>query len=71
VEHTVDAPGGRGSVHPVLDIIIAVAVAVLLAAGFWWTRGAGGLPGGIDDPARQEFMKYTPTGRRYDPGNDE
>jgi hypothetical protein len=48
----------------VLEIIIAGAVVVLLIAGFWWTRGAGGVPGGVDDPAHQELTKYTPLGDR-------
>jgi len=51
--------------------IIAGAVVVLLIVGFWWTRGAGGLPGGIDDPARQELHKYDELGDRLpEPGDD-
>ncbi|HEX3509914.1 MAG TPA: hypothetical protein VHT27_02325 [Solirubrobacteraceae bacterium] len=33
------------------EAIIAGAIVLLLIGGFWWTRGAGGLPGGVDDPA--------------------
>jgi hypothetical protein len=46
----------------VLDVIIAGGVAVLLVAGFWWTRGAGGVPGGIGDPAREELRHFTELG---------
>ena len=36
--------------------LIVGAVIVLLIAGFWWTRRAPSyLPGGIDDPARQDL----------------
>jgi hypothetical protein len=41
-----------------LDIVIAGAVVVLLVAGFWWTRGGRGLPGGLDDPAGQAATKF-------------
>jgi hypothetical protein len=37
-----------------LDIIIPIVIVSLLIAGFWWTRGAGGLPGGADDPALEQ-----------------
>jgi hypothetical protein len=47
-----------------LDAIIVGAVVVSMAAGFWWTRGSGGIPGGLDDPARTELQKYTPLGDR-------
>jgi len=51
--------------------IIAGAVVVLLIVGFWWTRGAGGLPGGTDDPARQELRKNDELGDRLpEPGVD-
>lgn len=40
-----------------VDALIAGAVVLLLIAGFWWTRGAGGLPGGVDDPARQKVVE--------------
>jgi len=45
-----------------IDIVVAIAIVVALAAGFWWTRGGGGVPGGIDDPARQQLTKYTQLG---------
>ena len=54
-----------------VDAIIAGAVVVLLIAGFWWTRGAGGMPGGRDDPARQALRKYDELGDRLpEPGED-
>jgi hypothetical protein len=39
------------------DGIIAIAIVVVLIVGFWWTRGAGGIPGGSDDPAREEVRR--------------
>jgi hypothetical protein len=36
------------------DAIIAIVVVLLLGVGFWWTRGAAGLPGGTDDPALEQ-----------------
>jgi hypothetical protein len=48
----------------VLDAIIAGAIVVLLIAGFWWTRGRGGMPGGIGDPAREQLSKYSALGER-------
>jgi hypothetical protein len=45
-----------------LDVVIPVAIVVLLGAGFWWTRGAGGVPGGTDDPAREEARRFTELG---------
>lgn len=44
------------------DTIIAIAVVVLLVVGFWWTRGAGGMPGGVDDPAVQEEQRFDQLG---------
>jgi hypothetical protein len=41
----------------VLEAIIAGAVVLVLIAGFWWTRGYGGIPGGTDDPAREARAK--------------
>jgi hypothetical protein len=35
------------------DTVIAIAIVVLVIVGFWWTRGAGGMPGGVEDPARE------------------
>jgi hypothetical protein len=49
----------------VLEAIIGIGVgALVLILGFWWTRGGGGLPGGTDDPARQELRKYDALGNR-------
>jgi hypothetical protein len=48
----------------VLEAIIAGVIVVLLIVGFWWTRGAGGVPGGIDDPARDALRKYDELGDR-------
>jgi FtsZ-interacting cell division protein ZipA len=50
-----------------LGAIIAIAVVVLLVVGFWWTRGAGGLPGGADDPARQELRRFDELGDPVQP----
>lgn len=37
--------GGR-----ILEAIVGIgAVALLLVLGFWWARGAGGAPGGVED----------------------
>jgi hypothetical protein len=49
----------------VLEAVIGIGVvALLLILGFWWTRGGGGVPGGIDDPARKEIRKYDALGDR-------
>jgi hypothetical protein len=48
----------------VLDVIIAVAIVALLIAGFWLTRGRGGIPGGVGDPAREQLAKYSALGER-------
>jgi hypothetical protein len=57
----------------VLEAIIGLSViALLLIAGFWWTRGRGGVPGGIGDPAREELAKYSARGERLpEAGADE
>lgn len=34
-----------------LEGAIAIGVVLMLAIGFYLTRGAGGMPGGRDDPA--------------------
>lgn len=44
------------------DAVIATAIVALLIVGFWWTRGAGGIPGGTDDPAREELRRFTELG---------
>jgi hypothetical protein len=61
------------SVSYVLEAIIGLTViALLLAAGFWFTRGRGGVPGGIGDPAHEELAKYSALGERLpEPGTDE
>jgi hypothetical protein len=48
----------------VLEAVIGGAVVLLIIVGFWWTRGSGGLPGGTDDPAREELRKYNELGDR-------
>jgi hypothetical protein len=55
----------------VVDAAIAVGVVVLLGAGFWWTRGVGGMPGGSNDPAeqaldREAVDRLTPPPERED-----
>ncbi len=45
-----------------LEVIIVAAIVLVLAAGFWWTRGAGGIPGGIDDPAFQQLRHLDKVG---------
>lgn len=47
-----------------VDGIIAAGVIILLAVGFYFTRGAGGIPGGLEDPAYNQLAKYTPLGDR-------
>ncbi len=55
-----------------VEAIIAGGIVVLLIVGFWWTRGAGGVPGGTDDPAREELRHYNELGDRvHDPGERE
>jgi hypothetical protein len=50
----------------VLDAAIAVGIVVLLGAGFWWTRGTGGMLGGMNDPA-QEALDSEPVDRLTPP----
>jgi hypothetical protein len=56
-----------------LEAIIGLSViALVLIAGFWWTRGRGGMPGAIDDPAQEELAKYSALGERLpEPGAEE
>ena len=55
-----------------LDGIIAGVFVLLLIVGFWFTRGRGGIPGGIGDPAREQLSKYAALGERLpEPGADE
>ncbi len=58
---------GSSTVYGVLDLVIAAVVIVLIGVGFWYTRGAGGVPGGIGDPSREQLTKYSETGRPVDP----
>ena len=44
------------------DTILAIVIVVLLIVGFWWTRGAGGLPGGINDPTTQQRQRFDQMG---------
>ncbi len=49
-----------------LEAIIGLGViGVLLLAGFWWTRGGGGMPGGLDDPASNVQIGLTARGRLW------
>jgi hypothetical protein len=53
----------------VLEGIVAGAIVLLLIAGFWFTRGRGGMPGGIDDPALEQLAKYPALGEQLpEPG---
>ncbi len=54
------------------EAIIGIgAVAVLLAVGFYLTRGGGGVPGGSDDPALDELRRRDEMGDRLpEPGAD-
>ncbi len=45
-----------------LEVVVVVAIVVLVIAGFWWTRGYGGMPGGIDDPVATERTGFTQLG---------
>jgi FtsZ-interacting cell division protein ZipA len=54
-----------------LDTIIAVAIVALLIVGFWWTRGAGGIPGATDDPARQALRRVNELGDPVHPPGEE
>lgn len=56
-----------------LEAIIALsAIAVVLIIGFWLTRGRGGMPGGIGDPASEDLSKYSALGERLpEPGRGE
>jgi hypothetical protein len=51
----------------VKDTIIALAIVALVVVGFWWTRGAGGLPGAGDDPAHEELRRFTELGDPVSP----
>jgi hypothetical protein len=50
---------------------IAIGIVVLLAVGFWWTRGYGGPAGAPDDPAIEEqdrrMRGSTRMGEPFDP----
>lgn len=55
-----------------LEVIIGVVVAVLLVAGFWLTRGAGGMPGGVGDPAQEQLARSSALGAPLpEPGEEE
>jgi hypothetical protein len=47
-----------------VEIIIGATLVVALILGFWFTRGGGGVPGGIDDPAREELERHSALGYR-------
>ncbi|HWX98253.1 MAG TPA: hypothetical protein VNZ01_15525 [Solirubrobacteraceae bacterium] len=47
-----------------LEVIILCVVVLLIIAGFWWTRGAGGMPGATADPARESIQRYDELGDR-------
>jgi hypothetical protein len=44
------------------ETVVLIGIFVLLAVGFYMTRGGGGVPGGIGDPAREQLSKYTQLG---------
>lgn len=55
-----------------VEAIIIGAVVLLLIAGFWWTRGAPSyLPGGIDDPARQDLARFDELGDPLPPAGED
>jgi hypothetical protein len=43
------------------DVAFA-AIILLTIIGFCLTREAGGMPGGLEDPARNKLAEYTPLG---------
>src|ERR1700728_3776255 len=46
------------------DTVVAIAIVVVLVVGFWWPRGAGDMPGGVNDPAREQLEGVDWTGDR-------
>ena len=54
-----------------LEILVAVVIVLLFLAGFYFTRGSGGIPGGVNDPATRFRDQYTGLGDRLpEPGVD-
>jgi hypothetical protein len=57
---------------PMIEAIIVAAVIPVLIAGFWWTLGAPSyLPGGIDDPARQDLARFDELGNALPPAGED
>jgi hypothetical protein len=55
-----------------LEALIGLGViALLLVAGFWWTRGGRGVPGGLDDPAAESRSRIMPSGLLMGEQNEE
>lgn len=52
-----------------IPVIVIVAVVVLLALGFYLTRG-GGVPGGVEDPAMQAVILGQQTPADHGPTRD-
>jgi hypothetical protein len=51
--------------------VLGIAVVfVVLAAGFYLTRGGGGIPGGVNDPAVRELSEHDALGDRVSASDD-
>lgn len=52
------------------DMVI-VGILLLVAVGFYLTRGGGGVPGGLEDPALNQVAEYSPLGGYVPEGDTE